>query len=655
MNSAEELRLKLLFQEDYSKKIKKGSKTTDDFERRAKRSFSNVESYIQRAGYALVTYWGYNAAKSVITGIVMVGDETDRLQARLVGIKGGIEGAAASMEHFKKIAATVPFTLSEVANAGVTLEAFGADAETTLKAVSDLAAFMGEDLAYAAQAFGRAWSGGAGAARVLRNRGVLNEIMRMKPEIEDLTKFTLPEFRKVMLDVLTDQGGRIAGSTDRLAKTLSGSWSMLGDAVYQTADNVAHSGLNDSLRDIVKTATEGAEAIRDFTKEQRKLYKASQDQETWLDRIEKSLQTNPLATAIIYMGKKAKEGIKDVRQLQKLAAELEAHSGKSAIEALGFKAPGDDDDLPEFKGDKSDEKSLEEWTEGEKKRAEAKKSVRDWYTKEVEAYNQKLLDLDRQLEDDLAKNKIEARFKKEEEEAKELDRKIRKEEREVERSERHIQRLWEETHSELEVLEYKYEEELRIVGLNEAAREMVEQKYAQKRQQIREKHHKSSVNSTLSMWNSILSIGNSMGAKMFYFEKALAAAEVVVNTQRSIMQAMSQPHLPQALKIKQAKAAAMMGAASLAAIAASAIAGDGGGGSGGGAIGGSSEPSSSGSYNPPVEPINQPQEQRGGIVIENIHFEGTTTEEAEERMLDFLQNELADGRVSIHPRVVNER
>ena len=56
---------------------------------------------------------------------------------------------------------------------------------------------MGTDIVDASAAFGRAFAGGAGAADILRERGIL-QLIKDSEGIEDLSKLTLPEFRAAL-------------------------------------------------------------------------------------------------------------------------------------------------------------------------------------------------------------------------------------------------------------------------------------------------------------------------------------------------------------------------------------------------------------------------------------------------------------------------
>lgn len=77
---------------------------------------------------------------------------------------------------------------------------------------------MGSTATEAANALGRAFAGGAGAADILRERGILN-LVKSSQGLTDLSKTTLPQFREALINSLQDPVVGIAGSTDRMSKT----------------------------------------------------------------------------------------------------------------------------------------------------------------------------------------------------------------------------------------------------------------------------------------------------------------------------------------------------------------------------------------------------------------------------------------------------
>ena len=164
----------------------------------------------------------------------------EAVKTRLVGLMGSVEAAEQAFKKFNQVAATTPFTLQDVVEAGAQLKAFGADAEGLIKPVTDLAAFMGTTATEAANSLGRAFAGGAGAADILRERGILN-LIKTTQGLDDLSKTTLPDFRKALIDTIQDPTAGIAGSTDRMSKTYIGAMSNMGASVTRLAASIGDS------------------------------------------------------------------------------------------------------------------------------------------------------------------------------------------------------------------------------------------------------------------------------------------------------------------------------------------------------------------------------------------------------------------------------
>lgn len=175
------------------------------------------------------------AALSTAGKAIGTAAEFEQLQTRLENMYGSVEKGREAFQKFQEVAATTPYSLQGVVEAGASLKAFGVDAEKMIKPVSDLSAFMGIDVVEAAQAFGRAMAGGAGAADILRERGILQLVKSFKG-IDDLTKLTLPQFRKALIETIQDPAAGIVGATDKMSKTFKGAYSNMFDAVDQLAN-----------------------------------------------------------------------------------------------------------------------------------------------------------------------------------------------------------------------------------------------------------------------------------------------------------------------------------------------------------------------------------------------------------------------------------
>ena len=188
----------------------------------------------------------------------------EAVKTRLVGLTGSVKAANKAFDTFNKIAATTPFTLQDVVEAGAQLKAFGADAEALIKPISDLAAFMGTTAVEAANAFGRAFSSGAGAADILRERGILN-IVKSSQGLTDLANTTLPEFRRALIATLQDPVVGIIGSTDRLSKTYVGAWSNMMDAMTRASAAIGDLMIP-SFTELSKSIGDTANTVTDFFK-----------------------------------------------------------------------------------------------------------------------------------------------------------------------------------------------------------------------------------------------------------------------------------------------------------------------------------------------------------------------------------------------------
>jgi hypothetical protein len=204
----------------------------------------------------LVTF-AFGGMAAGIRSAVQTSMQFEAVQVRLNSMFGSVQRGEQAFRTFNQVAATTPFTLTDVVEAGAALKAFGTNAEEMIKPTADLAAFMGVTATEAAQALGRAFAGGAGAADILRERGIL-QLIRDTKGIEDLSKVSLPEFRKALEETLLDPSVGIAGATDRLSKTLTGMVSNMADAFTRMKAAI---GEFINMKGIVETLTGAFEKL----------------------------------------------------------------------------------------------------------------------------------------------------------------------------------------------------------------------------------------------------------------------------------------------------------------------------------------------------------------------------------------------------------
>jgi hypothetical protein len=325
-----------------TKKMSKGFKKV---ERDGTRAFTNIGKV---AKLAITGIAGAFVAK-IAKKIVGTSAQFETLRLRLDQLKGSAEAGGKVFKDLVTFAAKTPFQLQELVEASANLESFGANAEDNIRLMGDLAVFMGITVPEAASAFGRAFAAGAGAADILRDRGVLT-LIKMQSGIDDLTKLSLPEFRKVMRDVLADPSGRIAGGTAKLANTIEGKWSTLKDnitLIFKDIGDNYKGGLRGMLDNtIIATGLirENLKSIGEQIKAEFDLSKAFKIEEGGLaarvrDRFKAIFGGNRVASSIAEgLGKTVKKGINEtvdnvlLPETQNLLDEM----GKKFDEATGI-------------------------------------------------------------------------------------------------------------------------------------------------------------------------------------------------------------------------------------------------------------------------------------------------------------------------------
>ena len=220
------------------KTLEKNTKSYEKATDRMRGSTNGLQGAIGSLRNRILVYtFAIGGAVTAMNKFVSAASGFQDVKTRLVGLTGSVDEASKAFEVFNQVAATTPFQLQDVVNAGAQLEAFGVDSKATLSAVTDLAAFMGTSATEAASALGRAFAGGAGAADILRERGIL-QLIKDSQGIQDLMDLTLPQFRKALLSAMIDPVAGIEGSADRLSKTFTGAVSNMNDAVTRFAAKI---------------------------------------------------------------------------------------------------------------------------------------------------------------------------------------------------------------------------------------------------------------------------------------------------------------------------------------------------------------------------------------------------------------------------------
>ena len=186
-------------------------------------SLGKTRSLAKAAGAALLAFAGVK----MIKGFVNVGKEVETLQLRFKFLFGSAEEGAKAFKTLNDFAAKVPFSLGEIAAASGNLAVVSKDAkalETNLALTANVAAVAGLDFRTAGEQLQRAFSGGAAAADLFRERGVtalLGFKQGAKVSIED----TIKRFNE-----LFGAGGKFGNAAEEMAGTFTGTMSMISDS-----------------------------------------------------------------------------------------------------------------------------------------------------------------------------------------------------------------------------------------------------------------------------------------------------------------------------------------------------------------------------------------------------------------------------------------
>lgn len=181
---------------------------------------------------------------------VKTGSDFEALESRLSTLLGSAEAGRARFAEVLEAASSTPFELGPLVEAEATLEAFGLSAPKWRDSVMDLSAALGIDLVQSAESIGRAFAGGAGAADVLRDRGVLTMI-ELREGVK-ATEMSTQDFRDALYATLSDEDGKIAGGAARLSQTFSGLVSNMQDEWSMFNKEVADAGSFAAVKEALK-------------------------------------------------------------------------------------------------------------------------------------------------------------------------------------------------------------------------------------------------------------------------------------------------------------------------------------------------------------------------------------------------------------------
>jgi predicted RNA binding protein with dsRBD fold (UPF0201 family) len=186
-------------------------------------SSTRLGSALKIAGTALAAL----GVARLVRGFVDVGKEVESLQLRFKFLFGSAEEGAKAFKVLNTFAARVPFSLGEIAAASGNLAVVSKDAEAlnkNLALTANIAAVAGLDFRTAGEQLQRAFSGGAAAADLFRERGV-TALLGFEQGATISIEQTIEKFNE-----LFGPGGKFGDAAKEMANTFTGTLSMISDS-----------------------------------------------------------------------------------------------------------------------------------------------------------------------------------------------------------------------------------------------------------------------------------------------------------------------------------------------------------------------------------------------------------------------------------------
>ena len=206
---------------------------------RLNNNVKKVSKNTSRLGTAAKLAMGAMAAvgaAKIIKSFIRVGHEVESLNLRFKYLFGSAEEGSKAFQELNKYAATVPFSLDEIAAGSGNLATVAGDAKglaEIMEITGNVAAIAGMDFKTTAEQIQRTFSAGISAADLFRDKGV-----KAMLGFKDGVKYSVEESQEVFR-IAFGKGGRFSQAAADFAKTLAGQLSMIGDSYRKFQEAVS--------------------------------------------------------------------------------------------------------------------------------------------------------------------------------------------------------------------------------------------------------------------------------------------------------------------------------------------------------------------------------------------------------------------------------
>ena len=255
--------------QNLKKGLKNATTQVDRSSKQMKQNLNKVGDGLARAGIQatkFATVAGTALGIVAVKGFVDVASQVENLQVLMKALFGSAEEGALAFDKMAEFASKVPFSLRDIQRGAGSLAVVSDDAEELAKILEitgNVAAITGLDFAITASQIQRSFSGGIAAADLFREAGVRNML-----GFAQGAKVSVEETRRAFEEVF-GKGGKFGNATDELAKTLTGTLSMLGDKFFNFQRAVGDEffgELKEGFQDLDETLAQNELAVNRFAR-----------------------------------------------------------------------------------------------------------------------------------------------------------------------------------------------------------------------------------------------------------------------------------------------------------------------------------------------------------------------------------------------------
>ena len=252
---------------DLKRGLDKANNQVKNSSSKMSKSMKDFGKSMDRIGKKVILFGGLFATAFgafQIKQVIDVGRQIEDLQVRLKALFGTAQEGAKAFDTLLEFAGRVPFQLEEIQSASANLAIVSEDAEElakNLELTGNVASVTGLDFKTTAEQIQRSLSSGISSADLFRERGV-KAMLGFSAGAEVSLAETEKAFERVF-----GRGGKFGNATAELAKTLTGTLSMLQDKLLVFRKAVAsefNEELKNQLNDANNALQDSQEQIEKF-------------------------------------------------------------------------------------------------------------------------------------------------------------------------------------------------------------------------------------------------------------------------------------------------------------------------------------------------------------------------------------------------------